>query len=103
MMAEGADFCVKHLASCDFLRGFSHVENEDPKTLMQRVIIVVVQVLSHIGLFASSWTVARQAPLSMGILQARILGCVAISLPRGSSQPRNRTRFSCIGRQILYH
>ena len=48
MMAEGADFCVKHLASCDFLRGFSHVENEDPKTLMQRVIIVVVQVLSHI-------------------------------------------------------
>ena len=42
MMAEGTDFCVKHLASCDFLRGVSHVENEDPKTLMQRVIIVVV-------------------------------------------------------------
>lgn len=31
-----------HLASCDFPRGFSHVENEDPKTLIQRVIIVVV-------------------------------------------------------------
>ena len=33
------------------------------------------------------WTVARQTPLSMGILQARIL--VAISSSRGSSQPRD--------------
>ena len=32
--------------------------------------------------------VARQAPLSMGILQARILEWVAISFSQGSSQPR---------------
>ena len=41
-----------------------------------------------------------------GILQARILEWVAMSSPRGSSQPRNWTRvsfISCIGRQILYH
>ena len=31
-----------------------------------------------------------------GILQARILEWVAISFSRGSSQPRDRTRFSCI-------
>ena len=31
-----------------------------------------------------------------GILQARILEWVAISYSRGSSQPRNQTRFSCI-------
>ena len=31
-----------------------------------------------------------------GILQARILEWVAISFSRGSSQPRNRTRVSCI-------
>ena len=31
------------------------------------------------------WTVARQAPLTMGILQARILVWIAISCPRGSS------------------
>ena len=31
-----------------------------------------------------------------GILQARILECVAISFFRGSSQPRNQTRVSCI-------
>ena len=38
-----------------------------------------------------------------GILQARILKWVAISSSRGSSQSRDRTHVSCIGRQILYH
>ena len=38
-----------------------------------------------------------------GILQARILEWVAISSSRGSSWPRNPTRVSCIGRQILYN
>ena len=38
-----------------------------------------------------------------GILQARTLERVAIAFSRGSSQPRNRTRVSCIGRWILYH
>ena len=40
------------------------------------------------------------------IFQARILEWVAISFSRGSSQPRDRFRISCvsgIGRQILYH
>ena len=36
-----------------------------------------------------------------GILQARILEWVAISLSRGSSQPRDRTRVSCtVGRRF---
>ena len=41
-----------------------------------------------------------------GILQARILGWVAISSSRGSSWPRDWTQVSCIsctGRWILYH
>ena len=42
------------------------------------------------------WTVARQVPLSIGILQARILEWVAISSSRGSSQSRDRTWVSCI-------
>ena len=42
------------------------------------------------------WTVASQAPLSMGILQARILEWVAMPSPRVSSQPRDRTQVSCI-------
>ena len=35
------------------------------------------------------WTVAHQAPLSMGILQARILEWVVMPSSRGSSQPRS--------------
>ena len=41
-------------------------------------------------------TVAYQAPLSMGILQARILECVAMPSSRGSSQPRNLAHVSLI-------
>ena len=58
---------------------------------------------------AIPWTVAQQAPLSMLILQARILEWVAIptiSYSRGPSQFRDGTRVSRIsyfGRQILYH
>ena len=36
-----------------------------------------------------------------GILQARILEWVAISFSRGSSQPRDQTQVSYIGRQVL--
>ena len=38
-----------------------------------------------------------------GILQARVLEWVAISFSRGSSQPRDQTHVSCIGRRVLYH
>ena len=48
--------------------------------------------LSHVWLFAAPWTVAHQAPLSMGILQARILEWVAMPSSRGSSQPRDWTQ-----------
>ena len=44
----------------------------------------------------SPWTVAHQAPLSMGILQARILEWVAMPSSRGSSQPRDQTQVSCV-------
>ena len=40
----------------------------------------------------SPWTVAHQAPPSMGILQATILEWVAMPSSRGSSQPRNWIR-----------
>ena len=38
-----------------------------------------------------------------GIFQARILECVSIPFSKGSSRPRDRTRFSCTGREILHH
>ena len=46
-------------------------------------------------LFAILQTVACQAPLTMGILQARILEWVAMT-SRGSSQPKDRTQVSRI-------
>ena len=42
--------------------------------------------------------VAHQAPLSMGILQARILEWVASPFSRGSSQPRDCTVHQLLGR-----
>ena len=44
--------------------------------------------------FVTPWTAALQAPLSMEILQARILEWVAMPSSRGSSQPRNQTQVS---------
>ena len=38
-----------------------------------------------------------------GSLQARILEWVAISFSRGSSQPRDQTKVSCIAGRFLYH
>ena len=42
---------------------------------------------SHVQLFVTSRTVACQAPLSMGILQARILGWFACPPPGGLPDP----------------
>ena len=61
---------------------------------------------SHVQLFASLWTVAHQAPLSMGFSRQRILEWVAMPSSRGSSRPRDRTHIpyvSCPGREILYY
>ena len=52
-------------------------------------------------LFATPWTVACHAPLSVRF--PRGLEWVAISFSRGSSWPRGWTHVSCIGRQILSH
>ena len=59
------------------------------------VYIMCYAVLSHVQLFVIPWTVANQAPLSMEILQARILEWVAPS-SKGSSQLRDRTQVSGI-------
>ena len=48
----------------------------------------------RVRLFATPWTVAHQAPLSMGILQARILEWVAMPSSRGSSGLRDQPRIS---------
>ena len=45
---------------------------------------------------AAPWTIADQAPLSMGFFQERILEWVAISSSRESSQHRDPVCVSCL-------
>jgi len=66
----------------------------------------VLGCFSCVRFFETLGTIACQAPVSMEILQARILEWVAMPASRGYSQPRDRTHVShvsCIGRQVLYH
>ena len=74
--------------------------------LEQSVVTLCVSVFSCVWLFATSQTIARQAPLSMGFSRPEYWSWVAMPSSRGSSQPRDRThvsRVSCIGRWILHH
>ena len=57
------------------------------------ICVISLSVMSN---SVTPWTVAHQAPLSMGILQARILEWVAMPSSRGHSQPRNLTQVSLI-------
>ena len=79
-------------------------------TLLKSVCVCVcactLSHFSHVQLFATLWTVAHQAPLSMGFSRQRILEWVAMPSSRGSSRPRDRTHvsyISCIGERVLYH
>ena len=68
-------------------------QNEPPllKPSSSKSLIFFIEVkwksLNHVRLFETPWTVARQAPLSMGILQARILEWVAMLSSRDLPNP----------------
>ena len=62
----------------------------------------LLSLFSHVQFFATLWTVAHQASLSMRILQARVLEWVAMPFSRGSSRPRDRTS-SLMSPEVLYH
>ena len=59
------------------------------------------ELLSHAQLFVIPQTVAHQALLSMGILQERILGWVAMPSSRESSQPKDQTQVFCIAGKLF--
>ena len=56
---------------------------EATETLWSILSLCYAQVLSHVRLCVTPGTVAHQAPLSTGILQARILKWVAMLTPSG--------------------
>ena len=55
--------------------------------------ISIVCVLSCVPLCVTPWTIARQAPLSMGFSRYEYRSGVALLSSRGSSQPRDGTHF----------
>ena len=62
----------------------------------EKQIYVLCLSFSCVWLFATLWTAACHALLSMGILQARILEWVPMPSFRGSSQTRDQTQVSRI-------
>ena len=63
---------------------------------------VVVQLLSCVRLFATPWTVAPQAPLSMGF-PSKILGVGCHSFSRGSSRPGIEPVFPALAGGFFTH
>ena len=61
-----------------------------------------VKSLSHGQLFATPWTVACQAPHSMGFSKQEYWSGLPFPLPGESSWPRDQTQVSCVGRRILH-
>ena len=67
-------------------------------------IDVLCCVLSHIQLFATPWTVAHQAPLSMGFSKQEHWSELPFPSPGHLLDPGiEPSCISCIGRQILNH
>ena len=66
--------------------------------------VCVCACFSCVQLFATLWTVARQAPLSLGFSR-QDLKWVAMPSSRGSSRPRDLTHISyisCTGRGVVF-
>ena len=78
----------------EILKGKKTIGIQQPRNLHNACAVLISQLLSRVQLFATPWTVSHQAPLSMRILQARILEWVAMPSSRGSSQPKDGTQIS---------
>ena len=64
-------------------------------------VLCCVWSLSRVRLFGTSRTAACQPPLSIKILQKRILEWVAMASSRGSSQPRDQPQVSRTARKFF--
>ena len=78
-----------------------HALKEENRAKIQSFLLLWCAVLSHVRLFATSWSVVCQAPVSMGILQARILEWITYSLLQGIFPTQESNRGLLHRRQIL--
>ena len=94
-------FSISHTLYCN--------GNTAYRNRFKRILIVHIHVphctssLSCVRLFVIPWTVAHQAPLSMGIFQARILEWVSMTSSRRSSPTQRLNPGLPHCRPILYH
>ena len=61
---------------------------------------------SHVQLFATLWTVAHQAPLSMGFSRQEYWSGLPCPAPRDLPYPGfepESLMSTCLGRRVLYH
>ena len=107
-MHQAASLYSDKIAVC-----FDECNNQPPVYYTHKTVVNAASELSNFLLLKSE-SVSRSvvsnslrpmdcSPLGSsvyGILQARILECVAISSSKESSLPRDWTHISCIGRQI---
>ena len=57
--------------------------------------LCVYQLLSYVQLFATPWTIARQAPLFLEFSRQEYWNGLPFPFSRGSFLPRDQTRVSC--------
>ena len=81
----------------------------DTRTQTRLLNVMCAQLFSHVRFFATSWTVARQALLSVEFFRQEYYSGLPC-LPPGDLPPSAPTQgsnlrllLSCIGRQVLYH
>ena len=74
---------------------YIHGKQETSPTYQPRAACVLSR-FSRVWFLVTPWTVARQAPVSMGILQARILELATMPSSGRSSQPMDWTLVSCL-------
>ena len=67
------------------------------------LVAFVVQLLSWIRLFAIPWTVAHQAPLSVGFSRQEYWSRLSFPSPGDLPRPGIETLVSLIARRVLYH
>ena len=64
--------------------------------LLEITCACVLSHFSHVQLFATSWTIACQTPLSMGFFRQEFWSGLLCPAPGESSRPRDQTCVSCV-------
>ena len=73
---------------------------------LSKKVMCMLHSFSPVQLFVTLWSVAQQAPLSMGLSRQEYWSGLPGPSSRGSSRPRDQIRVSCnscIGRQVVYY